>query len=180
MTDLDALGNMIHDGLDMMLQDGIRRRVGYVISSRELLCGYGSAASAFYHSAPGKPWRGRSVQAVVDELQELGDRFQIRHFIFQDDNFFGPGRAGQERACQVATEILHRGLDIKYFVCCRLNDIKADTLQLMQTSGLSGIGVSVESTSQESLDLLGKDSMQRPSTQLSSFWKTCNCRARSI
>ncbi len=158
MADLDILGNMIHDGLDELLaKHDPQERAGYLISSRGC---YGNCSfcgvPAFYRRAAGSPWRGRSARAIVGELRELVAKYQIRYFVFQDDNFMGPGRKGQERAQQIALEILHSDLKIQYSVCCRLNDIRADTFALLIESGLSRVAVSIESTNQESLDLLNK------------------------
>lgn len=158
IADLDILGCMIHDGITGFLAGkDPEERVGYLISGRGCYanCSF-CGVPALYRQSPGRPWRGRSVKAIVDELQELFETFHIKYFVFQDDNFMGPGPTGQERARQFATEILQRGLNIKYHICCRLNDIKADTIELLKESGLSRLAVSVESTSQESLNLLNK------------------------
>lgn len=156
IDDLDTLGNMVHDGIDQLL-DGMDERVGYLLGSRGC---YGNCTfcgvPGFYRQSPGKPWRGRSPEAIVRELRDLAIKFQVRHFVFQDDNFVGPGRAGQERARDIARGILESGLQITYSACCRLNDIRRDTLELLKQSGLNRLGVSIESTNQESLDLLGK------------------------
>jgi hypothetical protein len=158
LQDLDDLGPMIHDGLGELLGDGNPDdRTGFLVSSRGCyahctFCGIPD----FYRSSPGRPWRGRSPVAVVDEIQELQETFGIRQFVFQDDNFIGPIREGQERARAIAREILGRGLRIRFFLCCRLNDVQARTLALLKESGLAGIGLSVESTNDESLRLLGK------------------------
>lgn len=158
ITDLDMFGSMIYDGLDEFLTGKAPEdRVGYILSGRGCYanCSF-CGIPAFYRHSSGSPWRGRSVKAIVGELEELMGKFDIRYFVFQDDNFMGPGPAGQERAREIAAEILSRGLEIKYHICCRLNDINADTIELLKESGLSRLAVSVESTSQESLNLLGK------------------------
>ena len=82
--------------------------------------------------------------------------FEIRRFAFLDDNFIGPGEAGQERAREIADLILRRGLHIEYFFCCRLSDVRRDTFERLKESGLEGVGMSVESMNQDSLNLLGK------------------------
>jgi radical SAM superfamily enzyme YgiQ (UPF0313 family) len=158
LQDLDLLGNMIHDGLDELLGDGdSQEKTGFLIGSRGCYahCSF-CGVPDLYRTSPGKPWRGRSPQAIVGELQELADKFHLKRFIFQDDNFMGPGRAGQERAQQIARLIMRSGLHIQYYICCRLNDIRSETIAQMKESGLSGMGVSVESMSQDSLNLLDK------------------------
>jgi anaerobic magnesium-protoporphyrin IX monomethyl ester cyclase len=158
IDDLDVLGGMIDDGLAEMLGGtAVEERAGFLVGSRGCYgrCSF-CGVPGFYRTSRGKPWRGRSPRVVVDELQRLSEAFELRQFVFQDDNFIGPGRAGQERVRAIAREILHRGLQIRYSICCRLDDVRSDTIQLLQESGLSGLGVSVESGNQASLDLLRK------------------------
>jgi radical SAM superfamily enzyme YgiQ (UPF0313 family) len=158
LKDLDVLGSMIHDGLAEMLgHTEPEERTGFLISSRGCyayctFCG----VPDFYRRSRGRPWRGRTAKTVVDEIQQLHETFGIRRFVFQDDNFIGPAREGQERARAMAREIMQRGLKIRYFFCCRINDGRAETITLLKESGLAGIGVSVESMNDESLHLLGK------------------------
>ena len=158
IPDLDELGHMAQDGLSAMLagQEGASR-TAYLASSRGCYarCGFCSVPDLYPRSL-GSPWRGRSAEAVVDEMEELHRAFHISRFIFEDDNFIGPGAQGHERVRAIAGEILRRKLPIQYFACCRLNDIRAETLSIMKEAGLSGLGLSVESTSQASLDLLQK------------------------
>jgi len=86
----------------------------------------------------------------------LSEAFEISQFVFVDDNFIGPGRPGQERAQQIAQEIIAHNLSIEYHICCRLTDVQQTTFEILQEAGLRGVGVSVEATSQSSLNLLGK------------------------
>ena len=93
---------------------------------------------------------------MVDELEHLSVTFGINYFVFDDDNFFGPGNIGQERAVNIAQEILKRRLKVRFFFCCRLNDIRSDTFYALKEAGLDGIGIGIESTSQNSLRLFKK------------------------
>jgi hypothetical protein len=76
--------------------------------------------------------------------------------VFQDDEFMGPGARGRARAVALAEEILRRGLEVSFHVCCRLNDLDRPTLETLARAGLAGLGVSIESNRQPSLDLYGK------------------------
>jgi hypothetical protein len=158
LANLDVLGNMIHDGLaESLCRRPAEQRTAFVVSSRGCY-GYCSFCGVpdFYRHSSGRPWRGRSPRVVVDEIEDLAECFAIRQFVFQDDDFIGPGTKGQERARDIADEILRRGLTIRYFFCCRLNDVHPETMRYLQRSGLSGIGVSIESANQDSLRLLRK------------------------
>ena len=158
LSDLDCLEGMAQDGLvDLLQRYPPRERVGYVMGSRGCYanCSFCCIPDFFRHSG-GLSWRGRSPRSIVRELCTLSETFEISQFVFVDDNFIGPGRLGQERARQIAQEMIAHNLSIEYHVCCRLSDIQQTTFELLRESGLRGVGVSVESTNQSSLNLLGK------------------------
>jgi len=158
LPDLDCLEGMAQDGLAALLKRyPPQERVGYVVASRGCYanCSFCGIPDFFRHSG-GPNWRGRSPRSIVRELCSLSDAFGISQFVFVDDNFIGPGRMGQERAQQIAQEIIAHDLNIEYYLCCRLNDIQQTTFELLKRAGLRGVGVSVESTNESSLNLLGK------------------------
>lgn len=158
MHDLECLGNMADDGIREMVR-GLppEERSGCIIGSRGcyLNCAFCSVA-AYNERVPGCKWRGRTPGTIVDEMEALIQKFEIQHFVFKDQCFFGPGAAGQERAKELAREILRRRLDVRYFMCCTLHDIRRDTIELLIKSGLGKIGLAVESLNQASHTLLGK------------------------
>jgi hypothetical protein len=158
MHDLECLPDMADDGIREMIE-GVppEDRTGYIMGSRGCYfgCSFCSVA-ACNERICGPKWRGRTPKAIVDELEALIAKLEIRSFIFQDDCFFGPGRAGEERARQLAHEILRRRLNIHYFVCCTLHDIRRNTILPLVESGLSKIGLSIESLNQPSQTLFGK------------------------
>jgi len=158
IEDLDVLENMALDGLDEMLfgkKGG--ERAAHIVTSRGC---YGQCSFCqvppLYKASPGRIWRGRSPKNVVDEIEDLAKRLKISYFVFADDNYMGPGRAGRNRARRIAEEILRRKLNIRYAVSSRINDINAETLRIMKRSGLDRLGVSVESANQRALDLFNK------------------------
>jgi radical SAM superfamily enzyme YgiQ (UPF0313 family) len=156
LADLDKLGPLATDGLAELLQ-GQSRPAGYIMTSRGC---YGNCSfcgiPTLYRQSPGPAWRGRSVKAIVNELQSLNRRFGLKDFVFQDDNFSAPGPAGRRRARELAGEILRRRLKIRFYLCCRLNDLEPAALRLLKRSGLSGLCLSIESLNQRSLDLFNK------------------------
>jgi radical SAM superfamily enzyme YgiQ (UPF0313 family) len=156
ISNLDLLGEIVHDGIDEMLALNKNSKVGYLLSSRGCYAQCSFCAIPSFYRSPRTSWRGRSVSVVVDELEHLATTFGIDYFVFEDDNFFGPGISGQERAKQIATELLRRKLRARFFFCCRLNDVKKDSFYALKEAGLDGIGVGIESTCPESLRLFHK------------------------
>jgi len=157
IPDLDDLGEMVHDGLEeMMARMPDDKKIGYLLSGRGCYARCSFCYVPGYYRHEGLSWRCRSVSAVIDELQHLSDRYAIRYFMFLDENFFGPGEIGKERAKSIATEIIARKLKINYFFCCRINDVEEETFQLLKESGLDRVGIGVESMQGESLQLFNK------------------------
>jgi radical SAM superfamily enzyme YgiQ (UPF0313 family) len=150
---------MVRDGFDELFQQSIpAERVAYLLAGRGCYaaCSFCSVPAFIRQSSPGKGWRERSVGLIVDEMGSIAEAYGVHRFVFQDDNFFGPGRAGQARAREFAAEILHRKLEVEYFISCRINDVDAETFRVMKTSGLTRLGIGVESLNQRSLSLFNK------------------------
>ncbi len=61
----------------------VGRRVGTVVTSRG--CPY-SCGFCSIHPISGHAWRVHSAERVVDEIEELIDRYGINHIEFEDDN----------------------------------------------------------------------------------------------
>jgi hypothetical protein len=159
LANLDELGIMIMDDLGThFARAPAERRIAYLLAGRGCYanCSFCSVPSFIRLSAGGKRWRMRDVRVVVDEMEAIATDFGVRRFAFQDENFFGPGKAGQGHARKLAAEILRRRLGVQYFISCRVNDVDAETLVLMKESGLTRIGIGVESLNQSALSLFQK------------------------
>lgn len=154
IEDLDELPFQARDTLPEVM-----RRVGpaSIITSRGC---YGHCAfcsiHAFYRISPGKKWRGRSPQNVVDEIEALVKRFGTKIFVFNDDNFVGPGKLGKQRAYGIGEEILKRKLDILYAIPAAVNDVDRELFAFLKKTGLRSVFLGIESMTQRHLNLLNK------------------------
>lgn len=118
-------------------------------------CSFCSIRS-FYKSSAGPTWRGRSPENVVDEVEWLHKTYGVTSISFADDDFFGPGRAGKERARRIGEEILQRGLMIEFHISLRANDVEEELLAFLKSSGLRGVFLGLESGIQSDLDFYAK------------------------
>lgn len=100
----------------------------------------------------GKKFRSRSPDNVVDEIEELIDKYQIRDFGFMDDTFM----LNKRRANDIADEIKTRGLDVSFVASSRVDRVDPGLLQNLKSSGMKTIYYGVESGSQRILDLMKK------------------------
>ncbi len=110
----------------------------------------------FYRLAKGPVWRARSPENVVEEIRYLVKEYDVKHFIFVDDNFIGVGRRGKERALEIAELLIRAELGVEFFLSCRVTDVEEELFSLLKRAGLRVVGLGVESGNQRQLDTYGK------------------------
>ncbi|HEU5469384.1 MAG TPA: radical SAM protein [Actinophytocola sp.] len=160
--DLEVLPYPARDQLE---QHGNKLEYVRVSTSRGCvaMCTFCSAPHLKNRSQPGKPWRGRGPEDILDEVEYLVKKYKFRTYDFIDSTFEDPdgGRVGKQRVRAIAQGILDRGLDIYYNVCMRAENWKDtpedhDLMDLMVRSGLEKVNVGIESGVPEELDLWDK------------------------
>lgn len=102
----------------------------------------------------GTSWRRRSPENIASEIDEIVRQTGKRSFYFTDPNFFGPGRAGQERALRIAALLKERNL--AFGIEGRVNDIHDETIEALVGAGLRHILIGLESGSDARLKRLNK------------------------
>lgn len=149
ITDLDILPFPARDLLPRVLAT---IGTASIFSSRGC---YGNCTfcsqNAFDLKNPGPSWRGRSPKNVVDEIEYLVNKFNVKTIKFNDDNIFGPGKSGKKRIFGICEELKKRNLMVKLMAYCRANDVDIDTMRVMKDAGFERILLGVESTNDEIL-----------------------------
>jgi radical SAM superfamily enzyme YgiQ (UPF0313 family) len=100
-------------------------------------------------------WYGREADEIVDQMEQLIERFGIRHFIIQDSNFF----VNPRRTHAICEGIVKRGLDITWEGSGHtkvLIKTPPETYELVKKSGCRQISVGVETGSPRMLNLIHK------------------------
>jgi len=100
----------------------------------------------------GRRFRARSPENVVDEIEELYDKYKIEKIGFIDDTFV----LNKRRALAIADEIKERSLDITWSTSSRVNTIDKQLLSNLKSVGLQSIYYGIESGSQRVLNLMNK------------------------
>ncbi|MBU1130727.1 B12-binding domain-containing radical SAM protein [Patescibacteria group bacterium] len=118
-------------------------------------CSFCSTA-AFYRKAPGRKWRMHSPNNAIDELEALLARSATNEVWFTDDNFIGPGKVGDDRANQIAQEIVRRGLKAKLIIQSRGDNLQRTTIRNLKQAGLRKVYIGIESGVNRSLDMFNK------------------------
>jgi len=110
----------------------------------------------FYAASNGKRWRRRSAKNVVDEIEQLMEKFNTNYFIFNDDQFLVKGRRGAEYVNEFVHELESRDLNISFELMCRADTIQYDIIAQLKSAGLKRIFLGLESFDSEQLRRFGK------------------------
>ena len=100
----------------------------------------------------GNRYRCYSADYVIKMIEELVERYGIRHIIFYDDLFAASGA----RIKTICEEIMSKKLNISWTCDSRVNTVTPETLALMKKAGCWEIAYGIESGSQKILDLVAK------------------------
>ncbi len=99
-----------------------------------------------------KPFRARSPNNVVDELELCNKEYGIREFDFFDSSF----TIRKDRVIAICDEIKRRKLDIIWAARTRVDCITDDVLKAMKSAGCTRIYYGIESGNREILATLKK------------------------
>jgi anaerobic magnesium-protoporphyrin IX monomethyl ester cyclase len=128
----------------------------YVLASRGC---YGECTFCYLNQfyAEESLWRGRSPENVINEICHLYREYGERYFYFADANFFGPGRKGKNRVCELARLIIDTDIKINFGIECRVNDIEDEVISMLVRAGLRDVFLGIESGNQNSLERFRKN-----------------------
>lgn len=101
----------------------------------------------------GRRYRPRSPRLVVDELQQLQEKYQFRSFLFNDDTF----TAVKAHAMAVCDEMMKRGIKLPWGCYSRADNTDAELLEKLRQAGCFILKVGVESGDQAILDNVHKN-----------------------
>jgi len=115
-------------------------------------CGFCSIRIVF----KGK-WSGMGVVQMVDEMEDLKERYGVDHFRIMDPNFF----VDRKRIKDFCRELIARGLDLKWDRvngrADHMSSFDEETFDAISKAGCKKICVGAESGWQEALDFMQKD-----------------------
>lgn len=131
----------------------------YVMGSRGCLssCDY-CAINTLHRLAPGKRFRQRDPDQLVEELSWLYHERGVRQFVFHDDNFLVPNVERNLARIEALEQALRRhgmrrlGLVLK----CRPPEVDVEVFRRLRELGLLRVFLGIESGSSEGLASLGR------------------------
>jgi Fe-S oxidoreductase len=147
VSNLNNLPSPFRNDYELKKKKGIST---YILASRGC---YGKCTFCYLDNFYGdeSQWRGRSPENIFNEISDIYEKHGERYFYFADANFFGPGRKGKERASEFAGLIVDNGINIKFGIECRVNDVEGASIEALVKAGLVDVFLGVESGSQRSL-----------------------------
>ena len=91
----------------------------------------------------GPRWRGRSVESVVQELEEITARYRAEHVFVMDDNFL----LKPDRAKAICQEVVRRKLRFRWNTPNGISakGMDAELADLMKASGCANVCIAIES-----------------------------------
>ena len=114
--------------------------------------------NAWITEAGGPRYRERSVQNLVDEMEQLRRERGVRLFIFHDDDFFTRDRARDlARVTALQGKLSRRSLDdLALVVKARPDDVDPDVFRVLRQIGLLRVYLGIETASAQGLRTLGR------------------------
>lgn len=130
------------------LPDG--KKYSVILSSRgcPFECPFCEASE--YH---GKNVRRRTPVSLVNEIENVIEKYNIRSFLLQSDLF----TSNKQWAISVCDEIIKRNISIRWISNTRVDTIDLELLEKMKLSGCFLLGMGIESGSKRMLEVLKKN-----------------------
>jgi anaerobic magnesium-protoporphyrin IX monomethyl ester cyclase len=116
-----------------------------------LSVGRGCCANCIYCIANiyyGKIFRKRSVENIIQEIEQCINEFNITNFLFWGESFTTDGKYGEE----ICDEIIKRGIKINWSTTSRVDTLNQTLLDKMKKAGCILLGLGIESYKQHVLN----------------------------
>lgn len=90
----------------------------------------------------------RSPEKVVDEMQEIKEKYRTNYFYFADLSF----NINKKKVIALCQEIKKRKLDTSWFCMCRVDNIDEELLKIMKEAGCSRIGFGIDALYEKTME----------------------------
>ncbi len=104
------------------------------------------------HKTLGRRFRVHSPGYVISEMEHLMEKYNIEHFIFNDDTF----TVNRKRVLEICSLITSRKMKVNWYCFARVDTLDRELLSVMMKAGCSSIGLGIESGDAEVLKNLKK------------------------
>ena len=101
-------------------------------------------------------YRLRDPYDVVDELEYLYNKYNLKRITFVDDTFAPNSKVGKEQARIIAEEIIRRRIKIEIMIDSRIDCIEKELFTLLYKAGVKYIYVGIEAANNRNLKKYNK------------------------
>jgi len=135
-----------------------------IVSSRG--CPYRCTYCLWPRTLYGRRFRARSPEDVVDEIEEIVEKYHVDEIYFDDDSL----ALNRRRILETCRLINERNIEVKWIPQCRVDSMDEEVLRAMKKAGCHYIRFGVESGSQKMLDIMKKGTTL---TRIENTFKLC-------
>ncbi len=151
--DLDRYPFPCRDLYDMdAYRDYYRKSYGYTMTSMVASRGCPFACDFCWRPDYGRVYRVRSPGSIVDEMEEIKNRFGFDRIWFADELFI----ANKKHVLKVCSEILDRRLDVKWECLTRADLFDEEVAAAMKNAGCDKVIFGLEAGDDRTLKLMNK------------------------
>lgn len=115
-------------------------------------CPYSCSFCVWPQLMNGRTYRPRSVNAILDEMEQASVQYNLKSVYFDDDTF----NIGKDRMLSFCREKSRRQLKLPWAIMARADAMDREILQAMAKSGLWAVKYGIESAVPELLAHIGK------------------------
>lgn len=161
LGNLDELPFMARDVLQELCQKYPGEVSARIISSRGcyMFCEYCSVR-AYAKLQEGIVYRERSVDNLIKEMKYLYEVYQVRQFLFEDDNFLpGNPKRAKEKVDYFCDELKKLAIPgIRLHMQCRPDSVTSYVIERLKECGLCDLFIGIENINQKDMDFFGRRS----------------------
>ena len=115
----------------------------------------------------------RSIKSVVDEMQHIVEKYNVRHFMVLDDVL----TLVRKRTVEFCNEIINRNLNITFEGSTRANLLDEELVALMKKAGLSRLSFGLETVDEDMRKTMNKKVPLEAYTQSNALLNKYNVEA---
>ena len=154
LDDLDQLP--IPERLDEKLSNNVHFNIE---SSRGCTANCSFCNSKYSRVQYGKAWRGKSIDFLMNEIENSISRYNVNRFNIVDLSFEDPGIKGIERLEEFVRQVNERDLSIKFTAHFRAEFLRETNMELIEKligAGLTKASLGIEAGNENSLKVYNK------------------------
>lgn len=155
ISDLDAIPFPARELFPMSKYFALSPRSRFGIPTAAMITSRGCPFDCSFcsiHPVNSRKWRARSAENVLEEIDELTNKWGVKFIEFEDDNL----TLNKERAVRIFEGLASRDVRWSCANGLRVDTLDYETLELMKKAGCEAIHLAIESGAPEMLERMNK------------------------